>query len=88
MFFQEATPDTSGYMIAGYAITFLILGVYVVSMFLRQRNYQQDMSMLQEMDRTAGEARAGSDPAGGGAPTSRKRQGKPGKRVEEKTGKA
>ena len=51
MFFQEATPDTSGYMIAGYALTFVILGLYVFSMILRNRNYQQDMSMLEEMEK-------------------------------------
>lgn len=51
MFFQEATPDTSGYMIAGYVITFVVLGLYVVSMILRNRNYQQDMSMLEEMEK-------------------------------------
>ena len=53
MLFQEATPDTSGYMIAGYAITFIILGIYVASMYLRNRNYQQDMTVLEEMDRAA-----------------------------------
>lgn len=53
MFFQEATPDTSGYMIAGYAITFVILGLYVASMYLRSRNYQRDISLLEEMDEPA-----------------------------------
>ena len=27
MFFQEATPDTSGYMIAGYAIAFIVMAI-------------------------------------------------------------
>ena len=26
MFFQEPTPDTSGYMIAGYAVAFIVMG--------------------------------------------------------------
>lgn len=51
MFFQEATPDTSGYMIAGYTITFVVLGLYVLSMYLRNRNYQQDKSMLDELEK-------------------------------------
>jgi hypothetical protein len=51
MFFQETTPDTSGYMIAGYAITFIILGIYVASMYLRNRNYKQDMALLEEMEK-------------------------------------
>ena len=53
MFFQEATPDTSGYMIAGYAITFLVMALYVASMYLRSRNLNQDMSTLQELDKPA-----------------------------------
>ena len=50
MFFQDATPDTSGYMIAGYAIAFLVMGLYVASIYIRSRNLKQDMSMLKEMD--------------------------------------
>ena len=45
MFFQEVTPDTSGYMIAGF-----VMGLYVASIYLRSRNLKQDMSMLEEMD--------------------------------------
>ena len=26
MFFQEPTPDTSGYMIAGYMVAFIVMG--------------------------------------------------------------
>ena len=59
MFFQTTTtPDTSGYMIAGYAVAFIVMGIYVVSMYLRQRNLDQDMSMLQEMEKTAAEKEA------------------------------
>lgn len=50
MLFQETTPDTSGYMIAGYAITFLVLAVYVASLYVRNRNLKQDMDMLAEME--------------------------------------
>lgn len=53
MFFQEATPDTSGYMIAGYAITFLVMALYVASMYLRSRNLNQDMTTLQELEKPA-----------------------------------
>jgi len=51
MFFQETTPDTSGYMIAGYAITFIVMALYVASIYLRSRNLNQDMTMLNEMDK-------------------------------------
>ena len=51
MFFQEPTPDTLGYMIAGYVIAFLVMGLYVASLYLRYRNLNQDMAMLEEMDK-------------------------------------
>lgn len=50
MFFQETTPDTSSYMIAGFVLTFLILAVYVASLYIRHRNLKQDMDMLAEME--------------------------------------
>ncbi|RPJ27067.1 MAG: hypothetical protein EHM33_09325 [Chloroflexi bacterium] len=53
MFFQETTPDTSGYMIAGYAIAFIVMALYVASIYLRTRNLNQDMTMLEEMDKPA-----------------------------------
>ena len=51
MFFQEPTPDTSGYMIAGYAVAFVVMGLYVASLYLRNRNLNRDMAMLEEMDK-------------------------------------
>jgi hypothetical protein len=51
MFFQETTPDTSGYMIAGYAVAFIVMALYVLSIYLRTRNLNQDMTMLEEMDK-------------------------------------
>jgi len=53
MFFQESTPDTSGYMIAGYAIAFIVMALYVASIYLRRRNLEQDMTMLDEMNEPA-----------------------------------
>ena len=53
MFLQTTTPDTSGYMIAGYVISFLVMGLYVASMFIRSRNLHQDRAMLEEMDKSA-----------------------------------
>jgi len=53
MFFQEPTPDTSGYMIAGFAIAFIVMALYVASMYLRARNLNQDVSILEEMEKPA-----------------------------------
>ena len=51
MFFQEPTPDTSGYMIAGYAVAFVVMGLYVASLYLRNRNLNRDLAMLEEIDK-------------------------------------
>jgi len=49
MLFQT-TPDTSGYMIAGYIITFVTMGLYVASMYIRNRNLKQDITMLESLE--------------------------------------
>jgi hypothetical protein len=51
MFFLETPPDTSQYMVVGYAISFGVMLLYVVSLFIRSRNLKRDMSMLEEMDK-------------------------------------
>ena len=53
MFFQEATPATSGYMIAGYAVAFIVMALYVASIYLRGRNLNRDIDMLNELDEPA-----------------------------------
>jgi hypothetical protein len=50
MFFQEATPDTSGYMIAGYAVFFIISAIYLISLSLRNRSLQRDLETLETLD--------------------------------------
>jgi hypothetical protein len=51
MFFQEVTPDTSGYMIAGYVIAFSVMAIYVLSLVIRWRNLKQDLALLEEMQK-------------------------------------
>ena len=51
MFLQTPTPDTSSYMIAGFVVSFLVMGLYVASIYLRNRNLNQDKAMLEEMDK-------------------------------------
>ena len=38
-------------MIAGYAIAFGVMLIYVVSLYIRSSNLKRDMSMLEEMDK-------------------------------------
>jgi hypothetical protein len=51
MFFLDTPPDTSQYMIAGYAVAFGVMLLYVVSLAVRSRNLNRDMSMLEEMNK-------------------------------------
>ena len=51
MLFQTTTPDTSGYMIAGFVVSFLVMGLYVASIYLRSRNLNTDKAMLEEMEK-------------------------------------
>jgi hypothetical protein len=44
------TPDTSTYMIAGYIVSFLTLGVYVLSLYIRNRNLRRDAETLESLD--------------------------------------
>ncbi len=50
-FFQEATPNTSMYMYAGYAIFFLVTIIYLASLMIRHRNLEQDLHTLEEMEK-------------------------------------
>ena len=47
--FLETMPDTSSYMIAGFGITFAVMGIYVLSMYLRNKNLKRDAEMLESL---------------------------------------
>jgi hypothetical protein len=47
--FLETTPDTSGYMIAGFVVAFAAMGIYIISLALRNRNLNQDLEMLESL---------------------------------------
>jgi hypothetical protein len=53
MFLQETTTNTDGYMIAGYAVAFIVMALYVASLYIRNRNYNQEMTLLEELDKPA-----------------------------------
>lgn len=48
--FQDATPDTSAYMVAGYAVFFVIMLIYLASLAIRQRNFKKDAELLEDLD--------------------------------------
>ncbi len=48
---QQAPAETTNYMLAGYAVIFSVMLIYVVSLALRQRNLKREMQTLQELER-------------------------------------
>lgn len=46
---QEGPADTTSYMIAGYAVIFGVMLLYLISLLVRQRNLQKDMEVLEEI---------------------------------------
>ena len=51
MFLLDSPPDTSAYMIAGYVIFFIIAAIYIVSLLVRWRNLNQDMTTLEAIEK-------------------------------------
>jgi len=49
MFIQDTPPDTSAYMIAGYSIFLILAILYLISLFIRTRNLNQDLAVLESM---------------------------------------
>ena len=47
---QEGPAETSSYMVAGYAVVFGVMAIYLFSLYVRRRNLKQDMEMLQELE--------------------------------------
>jgi len=48
-FFQEGPAQTTNYMIFGYAVIFGAIFLYIASLYLRQRNLQQDIEAMKDL---------------------------------------
>ena len=46
---QEGPAETTGYMIAGYAVIFGVMLIYVASLYIRRRNLLRDLEVLKEL---------------------------------------
>ena len=46
---NEAPVETTGYMVAGYGVIFGLIGLYLASLWLRQRRLRQDLATLEEL---------------------------------------
>ncbi len=51
MLFQEAPADTTTYMIAGYAVIFGVMLIYLFSLALRRRNLKEDLKVLEDLEK-------------------------------------
>lgn len=49
MFYLQPA-DTAQYMVAGYAIAFGVMFLYVASLYIRYRNLNRDISLFEEME--------------------------------------
>jgi hypothetical protein len=49
-FLQEAPANTTGYMLSGYAVIFGVILLYIISLYVRRKNYQKDIELLQELE--------------------------------------
>ncbi len=47
---QSAPAETTRYMIAGYSVIFRVMFLYIVSIFVRNRNLKRDIEMLKELE--------------------------------------
>ncbi len=50
MLFDQGTPDTSVYMIAGYTIFLVVSLIYLASLLLRARNLNRDLDTLEDLE--------------------------------------
>lgn len=49
---MESIPNTTNYMIAGFVISFITMGIYVLSIYIRNKNLKRDLEMLEDMEKT------------------------------------
>jgi len=50
LFLQQGPADTLTFMIAGYAVIFGVILIYLASLAIRNRNFKQDIEILQEFE--------------------------------------
>lgn len=48
---METTPDTVNYMIAGYVVFSIIMGLYMLSLYQRWRSLKKELTSLDESEK-------------------------------------
>lgn len=51
MFLQQGPADTFSYMVFGYAVIFVTMALYIVSLKIRSNNLEKDLELLEELDK-------------------------------------
>jgi hypothetical protein len=51
LFLQDAPANTTVYMVAGYTVIFGLMLIYLISLIVRRRNLQQDVEMLEALEK-------------------------------------
>lgn len=49
MLFLETIPDTYSYMLAGFIVIFGVMGLHLLSLWIRRRNLMRDLRLLEEL---------------------------------------
>jgi hypothetical protein len=47
---QQGPAQTLDYMIAGYAVIFGVMLIYLVSLYIRRKNLSQDIEVLEDLE--------------------------------------
>ena len=48
--FQQTTAQTTNYMILGFAVIFLTIGIHLWSLYNRAGRLKKDLALLEEME--------------------------------------
>ena len=48
---MDTVPNTDNYMIAGYVVSFVVMGIYLFSMYVRSRNLKRDLETYEALDK-------------------------------------
>jgi hypothetical protein len=51
MMLQEGPAQTTNYMLIGYTVIFGSMLIYVISLYLRQRNLERDLELMKELEK-------------------------------------
>jgi flagellar biosynthesis/type III secretory pathway M-ring protein FliF/YscJ len=56
LFLQQGPAETSVYMVAGYAVIFGVMLLYLVSLVVRRRRLAQDLAALEAMEESGAQS--------------------------------